>query len=96
MQSVCGLDHIVNGRKYSTATIEEGGSSVISGNCSHQNLNFRDECHISLKRFNKKGVNGREMRYIQAKATLLTDEVDEAHDLFYLVRIPENSPVQSP
>ena len=43
-----------------------------------------------MSRFNKE-VNGRNVRYIQAKATLFDDEVDEAHDLFYLVKIPESS-----
>ena len=36
-------------------------------------------------------MHGRDVRFIQAKATLYDDEVDEAHDLFYLVRMPENS-----
>lgn len=57
---------------------------------TQHNLNFADECRISLSRFTKK-VNGRDARFIQATATLYDDEVDEAHDLFYLVRIPDKS-----
>ena len=64
-------------------------NSSITAHTQH-NLNFEDECRISLSRFNKR-VNGREVRYIRAKATLLDDEVDEAHDLFYLVKMPEDS-----
>ena len=41
-----------------------------------------------LSRFTKR-VKGRDVRYIWAKATLFDDEVDEAHDLFYLVKMPE-------
>ncbi len=87
MQAVCGMDpgHSA-GRKYST-TMEDNSSITAFTN---HNLNFEDECRITLERFSKK-VNGREVRYIQAKATLYDDEVDEAHDLFYLVKMPENS-----
>ena len=88
MQAVCGLDSgIREGRKYST-TMEDNSS--ITAHTNH-NLNFEDECRITLSRFNKK-VNGRDQRFIRAKATLFDDEVDEAHDLFYLVKMPENSP----
>ena len=57
---------------------------------THHNLNFEDECRISLSRFTKQ-VNGKDVRYIQATATLFDDEVDEAHDLFYLVKMPEHT-----
>lgn len=87
MQAVCGLDPQTSlGRKYST-TMEDNSSITALTN---HNLNFEDECRISLSRFNKR-VNGKEVRYIRAQATLLDDEVDEAHDLFYLVKIPEAS-----
>ena len=66
----------------------EDNSSITA--LTNQNLNFEDECRITLARFNK-SVNGREIRYIRAQAMLLDDEVDEAHDLFYLVKMPEAS-----
>jgi len=88
MQAVCGLDPgTTDGRKYST-TMEDNSSITAH---THHNLNFEDECRITLSRFNRK-VNGRDTRFIKAKATLFGDEVDEAHDLFYLVKMPENSP----
>ena len=37
----------------------------------------------------KKTVEGRVVRFIEAKACLMDDEVDEAHDLFYFVKMPE-------
>ena len=41
-----------------------------------------------MSRFTKT-INGRNVRYIKAKASLMDDEVDEAHDLFYLVKMPD-------
>ena len=78
MQAVCGLDADTT----ITRTTLDDNSSITA--LTQQNLNFEDECRISLSRFSKK-VNGRDVRYIQAKAQLLDDKVDEAHDLFYLV-----------
>ena len=57
---------------------------------TNHNLNFEDDCRITLACFNKT-VNGREIRFMRAQAMLLDDEVDEAHDLFYLVKMPETS-----
>ena len=60
MQAVCGSDpSVLAGRKYST-TMEDNSS--ITGH-THHNLNYEDECRITLSRFNKK-VNGREVRFI--------------------------------
>ena len=86
LQGVCGADpsSLSAGRKYSTTM--EDNSSIIA---THNNLNFEDDCRITLNRFKKKGANGKEVLFIQAWATLTDDEVDEAHDLLYLVRMPE-------
>lgn len=87
MQSVCGVDPGVSlGRKYST-TMEDNSSFTAF---TQHNLNFEDECRITLSRFTKQ-VNGRDARFIMATALLFDDEVDEAHDLFYLVRMPDVS-----
>ena len=88
MQGMCGHDPsgpLSAGRKYSTTM--EDNSSITA--LTHNQLNFDDDCRISLNRFKKKGQNGREMLFIQAKAILTDDEVDEAHDLLYLVKMPE-------
>jgi hypothetical protein len=87
MQAVCGTDpSLSTSRKYSTTM--EDTSSITA--LTHHNLNFEDECRITMSRFNKR-MNGREILFIKAKATLMDDEVDEAHDLFYLVKMPETS-----
>ena len=87
MQAVCGNDpSLSTSRKYSTTM--EDTSSIAA--LTHHNLNFEDECRITMSRFNKR-MNGREILFIKAKATLMDDEVDEAHDLFYLVKMPETS-----
>ena len=67
----------------------EDNSSITAHTYYHYNSNSEDECRISLSRFTKK-VEGRDIRYIKAKACLMDDEVDEAHDLFYLVKMPED------
>ena len=80
MQAVCGLDcETTMTRKYSTTM--ENQSTI---------TNIEDECQIALSRFTKR-VKDRDVRYIQATATLLDDTVDEAHDLFYLVQMPEGA-----
>ena len=48
-----------------------------------------------MSRFTKT-INGRNVRYIKAKASLMDDEVDEAHDLFYLVKMPDEQLVTEP
>ena len=67
----------------------EDNSSITAHTYYNNNSNFEDECRISLSRFNKT-INGRNVRYIKAKASLMDDEVDEAHDLFYLVKMPDD------
>ena len=85
---VCGVDTTNSASRLYSTTIEDNSS--ITAN-THQHLNFsEDSCRITLNLFNKE-INGRSVRFIQAKATLFDDEVDEAHDLFYLVKMPEHS-----
>ena len=62
----------------------EDNSSIIT----QHNLNFEDECRISLSTFTKK-VNGKDTKFIRAQATLFDDTVDVAHDLFYLVKMDD-------
>ena len=93
MHAVCGIDPNNSASRIYSTTIEDNNSSLTAN--THQHLNFsEDKCRITLSRFIKE-VNGRDVRFIQAKATLFDDEVDEAHDLFYLVKMPENSKAES-
>ena len=91
MAAVCGLDPSSalarSGRQYNTTM--EDNSSITAHTYHLHNSNFEDECRISLSRFTKT-IEGRDIRYIKAKASLMDDEVDEAHDLFYLVKMPED------
>ena len=88
MQGVCGVDPSNSiGRKYSTTM--EDTSSIMAH--THHNLNLEDDCNIQLSRFSKL-TGGREQLFIQAKVKLMDDEVDEVHDLLYLVKMPEGSP----
>lgn len=85
MQAVCGADiESTVTRKYSTTMDDNSSITALT------HKNFDDDCRISLSRFTKK-INGREVRYIRAQAILFDDNVDEAHDLFYLLKIPEPS-----
>ena len=60
MQAMCGLDaDTTMTRKYSTTLGDDSSITALT----HHNLNFEDECRISLSRFTKK-VNGKDVRYI--------------------------------
>ena len=50
-----------------------------------QNYHEDDECRIVMERFEKKQGN-RMRRFIKATVTLFDDDVDEKHDLFYMVK----------
>ena len=58
------------------------------------NYHEDDECRIVMERFEKKQGN-RMRRFIKATVTLFDDDVDEKHDLFYMVKQPDNPTVSN-
>ena len=88
LQAVCGADQGMGHRKYST-TIGDNSSQMTT-----QNYHEDDECRIVMERFEKKQGN-RTRRFIKATVTLFDDDVDEKHDLFYMVKQPDNPTVSN-
>ena len=68
-------------------TMTSDNSSITASNLQNY-LNYQDECKIVMHRFNKQEA-GKFVRYIEVVVTLFEDNVDEMHDLFYLVKLPD-------
>ena len=89
---ICGTGHDTSqilssngGRRAQTLTTD---NSSITGSHINNYFNYEDECKIVMHRFNKQ-EGGKIVRYIEAVVTLFEDNVDEMHDLFYLVKLPD-------
>ena len=88
LSAMCGVDvGNQNGQTYST-NVGDNSSFTVTTNV----FTAEDECKIEMKRVNKRRGNTT-IRCIEARVTLHEDKIDEHHDLFYLVKLPDNPSV---